>query len=541
MGIPGLARRLEPYAAQHSPGALDGYSAIIDGPALAYFGHRLALAASTDVAKLPSYKDVIRETIRWLDHLESINIRVSNIVFDGALPGSKQVERIARLEQNNKRVQQLRASYPTESCPIPRTLGSISYAFLAPALREALKASPYAARTSTAPGEADDWCAIYATDINRSVIFTSDTDLVLYDYPKETLVVFLHEVDLLLSIRTHSPEQMRQKLQLDSLVQFAYALCQNQQDTATVLIQNARSVNMKSDRYLDFSRRYTLSTMESANRRQNSCNTPFLQDLDVRVSEFVDQALCSSTRPLVYLPLLVEDPGHASAWNIGHDVRKLAYSLLASETSVDEYRRKAQGVLAHEIKTDSQADQLSGIRTMEQQVRALTLWATTRDIGSGLLWPLFGLSLVLADLNTAPAISLALRVLNADFDNTWAFVQLTARLQAALYSLRMLKQIISVRLALQEKNDTELCGHLSSINSQMALFPLLEDMFTVPGQTTRNLAEQDRLKAVVEEIYASVGAQVPSEHVSNKKKKRQARDLDRKRRKAEMRQTLVES
>jgi len=76
MGIPGLARRLEPYAAQHSPGALDGYSAIIDGPALAYFGHRLALAASTDVAKLPSYKDVIRETIRWLDHLESINIRV---------------------------------------------------------------------------------------------------------------------------------------------------------------------------------------------------------------------------------------------------------------------------------------------------------------------------------------------------------------------------------------------------------------------------------------------------------------------------------
>jgi len=105
----------------------------------------------------------------------------------------------------------------------------------------------------------------------------------------------------------------------------------------------------------------------------------------------------------------------------------------------------------------------------------------------------------------------------------------------------MLKQIISVRLALQEKNDTELCGHLSSINSQMALFPLLEDMFTVPGQTTRNLAEQDRLKAVVEEIYASVGAQVPSEHVSNKKKKRQARDLDRKRRKAEMRQTLVES
>lgn len=76
MGIPGLARRLEPYAVQHSPDALDGYSAIIDGPALAYFGHKIALAASTDVSKLPSYGDVTTETIRWLDHLESINIKV---------------------------------------------------------------------------------------------------------------------------------------------------------------------------------------------------------------------------------------------------------------------------------------------------------------------------------------------------------------------------------------------------------------------------------------------------------------------------------
>lgn len=463
----------------------------------------------------------------------------STIFFDGSLPISKQSERRGRLEQNNKRVQQLRASYPTESCPILRTLGSISYAFLAPALREALEASPYAARTRIIPGEADDWCALHAKDVHRSVIFTSDTDLVLYDYPEETLIVFLHDVDLLLSIRAHSPEQMRQKLQLDSLAQLAYALCQNQQDTANVLIQNARKVNLESDKYLDFSRRYILSAMESANCGRKAVETSFLQDLDVRVSEFVDQALSSSTTPLVYLPLLVEDPGQASAWSIGNDVRKLAYSLLAPETVVTEYRRKAQGVSAQEIKTDSAADLLSAIKVMEQQISALKLWAATKEeMSSELLWPLFGLSLVLADLNTPPAITLVLRALNADFDNTWAFVQLTARLQAVLYSLRMLKQILGVKVALRGTTDTDLDDRLNSINNHMVSFPSLGDMFTIPGQTKKILADHNSLRAVVEEIYVSAGAEVPSEQVSNKKKKRQAREVDRKRRKAEMRQTL---
>ncbi|KAI8937361.1 hypothetical protein NX059_006567 [Plenodomus lindquistii] len=76
MGIPGLARRLEPHAAQYAPDQLDGYSAIIDGPALAYFGHKLAVAASTDAFKLPTYQDITTGAIRWLDQLESIHVKV---------------------------------------------------------------------------------------------------------------------------------------------------------------------------------------------------------------------------------------------------------------------------------------------------------------------------------------------------------------------------------------------------------------------------------------------------------------------------------
>jgi hypothetical protein len=74
MGIPGLATRLEPYAIRTSSADVDGYVAIIDGPALAYFAHRVANQGTK--YRLPSYADINQVAIRWLEHLESINIRV---------------------------------------------------------------------------------------------------------------------------------------------------------------------------------------------------------------------------------------------------------------------------------------------------------------------------------------------------------------------------------------------------------------------------------------------------------------------------------
>ena len=76
MGIPGLARRLEPYASRYSPDEVEGYSAILDGPALAYYAHKLALAAAANHTRIPSYADITIEAIRWLNSLEYMNIKV---------------------------------------------------------------------------------------------------------------------------------------------------------------------------------------------------------------------------------------------------------------------------------------------------------------------------------------------------------------------------------------------------------------------------------------------------------------------------------
>lgn len=76
MGIQGLARRLEPYATRYSPQQLDGYSAVVDGPALAYYAHKLALTTFASASRIPSYSDITAQAICWLKSLESINIKV---------------------------------------------------------------------------------------------------------------------------------------------------------------------------------------------------------------------------------------------------------------------------------------------------------------------------------------------------------------------------------------------------------------------------------------------------------------------------------
>lgn len=76
MGIQGLARRLEQYSVRYTSQQLDGYTAIIDGPSLAYKAHGLALSAAASQSRIPSYIDINNEAINWLTSLENQGIKV---------------------------------------------------------------------------------------------------------------------------------------------------------------------------------------------------------------------------------------------------------------------------------------------------------------------------------------------------------------------------------------------------------------------------------------------------------------------------------
>ncbi|KAF3050201.1 hypothetical protein E8E11_008012 [Didymella keratinophila] len=531
MGIPGLARRSEPYAECRSAQQLEGYQAIVDGPSLAYHAHKLALDGSP---RVPSYAEINTEAIRWLNSLESANIQVSKIVFDGALPPAKRSERVHRLEQNNNRVRNYRVQYPTSSCPIPTYLGSILHAFLAPSLREALLDTPFASRTRIEPGEADDWCALHAKDHARSIVFTSDTDLLLYDYAPETLIVFFQDADVTTGFKTYCPEQMRERMQLQHLAQFAFAITQGPSHTSDDLLRDAKGLGLSSEAYVEFSERYAGRTTVRSHVSKVDSLPLSLQMLDVRISEFVHQALDSSPTPLVYLPLLVEDPNQSSVWSSGQDYRELAYSMLAPKAAVvHEYRRKAQGISVQELRVS--ATDVSAADMMAH-ISGVSKWASDRNLSRALMWPLFALSIVLLDSKTTPSVPVVLRVLNGDFDNSWEFIHLTARLQAVLYSLRVLQQVIAIQQVVEGQAKTGAKDVSLRMSKELSSLPSIADTFTVPGQTRRILAQHESLKNMVEEIYKASGVEIPTDYASNKKKKKQSREAERKKKKQEQRQ-----
>lgn len=439
-----------------------------------------------------------------------------------------------RLEQNNNRVRNYRVQYPISSCPVPTYLGSILHAFLAPSLREALLDTSFAPRTRIEPGEADDWCALHAKDDVRSIIFTSDTDLLLYNYAPETLIVFFQDADVTTGFKAYCPEQMRQRMQLQHLAQFAFAMTREPSRTSDDLLRDAKGLDLTSDAYLEFSERYAGRTVVTNHVSAfNSLPLP-LQMLDVRISEFVHQALESSPTPLVYLPLLVEDPNQSSAWSSGQDYRELAYSMLAPKTStVHEYRRKAQGISVQELRLS--ATDVS-VADMMAHISGVSKWASDRNLSRALMWPLFALSIVLLDSKTTPSVPVVLRVLNGDFDNSWEFIHLTARLQAVLYSLRVLQQVITVYQAIEGQGKIKVEDLTSQMGKELSSLPSIANVFTMPGQTRKILAQHESLKNMVEEIYKASGVEVPIDPATNKKKKKQSKEAERKKKKQEQRQ-----
>lgn len=358
--------------------------------------------------------------------------------------------------------------------------------------------------------------------------------MLLYSYPTETLIVFFQDADVSTGFKCYCPEKMRQRMQLQHLAQFAFVTTREPSHTSDDLLRDAKSLDLSSDTYLEFSGRYAGRTTAVSHFSKVSGLPLRLQKLDVRISEFVHQALDSSPAPLVFLPLLVEDPNQSSAWSSGQDYRELAYSMLAPKTStIHEYRRKAQGISVQELRL-----QASVVSTtdMMAHVTGVSKWAADRNLAPRLMWPLFALSIVLLESKTTPSVPVVLHTLNGDFDNSWEFVHLTARLQAVLYSLRMLQQVISVQQAIHGSNDVDVDNITLQMAKQLSSLPSISDTFTVPGQSRELLAEHEQLKSMVEEIYIASGVEVPTEHVSNKKKKKQSREAERKKKKQEQRQ-----
>ncbi|KAF4971185.1 hypothetical protein FSARC_1907 [Fusarium sarcochroum] len=546
MGIPRLISTLEPYVVH---GTLNGEHVVIDGPALAY--HILYICNRHGIPQ-PSYKILGETALAWLDELIRRDVSVEAIYFDGSLPPAKEPVRMQRMVKSLNQLKDFHSSdingffpaffsVPDETPPTlfsatkPAGKSAVPPSFHVPAIIDALRFCPrYTKLVHLVPGEADAYCAQHLSESGGTVL-TSDSDLLVHDLG-EGSVVFLRDIYLdgqsNLSCASFSSAYICEKLKLGSsaeICRFAYERKCSPHSTVPQLLQDCTRPVADKAGYTEFCHEYLAHVV--APIPVSTQGTPIqIGSLDPRISEMVLQ-LGQQDRQTnqtkddikIFLPILLECPSRGSAWEQSTPIRQLAYTIArltipGASSTIQEYRRvntvvqKGRQVpILPEQAAKAWAQDLTRLMS---RIKATTQGDTARA------WHILCLTLDVRYCHEEGKHSHTLQTLEEYLKKTafkkvsWDYIHFVAHLQAAYYSFRLLKQMLS--LEQPNMGFPELKDMLLSLPS-LAEFPSVENTMVF-------LQESGEAR-----IYKIVAKSVPLPDVDvDVKPKRVAKDKKRK-------------
>ncbi|RGP80103.1 hypothetical protein FLONG3_1637 [Fusarium longipes] len=476
MGIPRLISTLEPYVVH---GVLDNESVVIDGPALAY--HILYICNRHGIPQ-PSYKILGDTTIAWLDKLIERGVNVDAIYFDGYLPQDKEPVRMHRMVKSLNQLKNAHSTEPNGYSPAyfstpedtyptlfsaarpPMGKPAVPPSFHVPAIIEALRlSSRYAKLVHLVPGEADAYCAQHLSQSGGTVL-TSDSDLLVHDLGKGS-VVFLR--DIYLDEKSHlacakfSSAYICEKLKLASsaeICRFAYERKSSPHSTLPQLLQDCVRPIADHIGYTEFCREYLDHAVAPIPVSAYGMSIQ-IDHLDPRISEMMLQLTQKVGQtnepcdPIIFLPVLLENPQRGSAWEQSTPIRQLAYTIArwiipGSSSTVQEYRR-----VNTTVQKGRQAPVLSEREGKNWAHEITRLMSTIKSGTQGdmsLAWHILYLTLDIRYCQEVGKHSHALQILETSLQKqlfkpvSWDIVHFAAHLQAAYYSFRLLKQVLSL-------------------------------------------------------------------------------------------------
>lgn len=457
--------------------------------------------------------------------------------------------------------------------------------FLVPAILECLRGSErYASLVHLVPGEADEYCAEHALT-HGGVILSSDSDLLIHNLGSGS-VVFFGDVrpktkaaedsrsQGLVAVR-YCPREIASRLRLSpnpeqGMLRFGYELSKDVHASMSQLRVSCRSPLPATDNrhFQAFSQPYEPLSAESRSTA-TTFSSSAASRLDPRISELVLQSpgyqrfiLAASSEggstqgqaePLIFLPLLLDCPVRTSAWDSSLAVRQLAYSLFRLAYpgwpgSVREYKRiqstanrgKALPLLSKAFTLDAAAD-LSSV---------LSHIAHAFDDEPDLLWFTFALHQdmscsqlqdkdpstlsaireILLRASSSPALSRGTTPATSNVN--WVVLHLTAQFQAALYSLRILAQIIPLVLQAATPPGEPLTDTLHSLRRHLARLPPLARYPTAADTLALVAGLRDRPDRDLPRIASMLGIEpsdiVPRTRNEEKRHKKQQLRIRRK-------------
>ncbi|KAJ0416679.1 XPG domain containing-domain-containing protein [Aspergillus carlsbadensis] len=459
------------------------------------------------VDALPTCDEVSRGVMVYLLHLKILGVEIQAIYFDGALPARKHETRLARLESQRRKLEifcaatkhgfQKRTSPSSARSILPETVlcsrplssrcSSVPInPFIVPTVFEDLKCRwsgqnirttlgkalplislnrdgfPWADITIMVPGEADTYCA-HTASLTGSSVLTNDSDLILHNLGESGSVIFLDSVELSKWDSINSleceiraavlyPSQVARRLGITGLLPLAYEL-KNQPDSGLVELLRRTQDDHEGETYDNFAAEYTSDPCRFQPQPA--------KDLDTRISELYWQYVMRGEytdrdNPQVYLPVLQEDHTKRCAWAKGRSYRSIGYSILnlsrpASERYwyTTEFVRRGQRITNDRIPLQDHNSVWAEMESLCARMESLR--AGFKRAGSSLreFWKIFallesyGLSIELTQRDVQKLDEyLELGYMGEQLE--WADIHLTAQIQAILYSLRVLKQLLEL-------------------------------------------------------------------------------------------------
>lgn len=372
---------------------------------------------------------------------------------------------------------------------------------------------PWAAITVMVPGEADLECA-RTSKLTGSAVLTNDSDFILYDLGSHGSVLFLDSVELTewdrsrpaeskITARRLCPASLVGRLGIENIRLFAYELNQNPHLRLPELIRRSkhayRSLELSLE-YRCFNEEYDCAFGDQG-KRADTMHSP--QGLDPRISEIFMQYQLRDIYSLgnvahMYFPILNEDHSRRCAWDEGRLYRTLGYSIINVSHAipgkfefVDEYVRRGGRIVKDRINLGPEEWIAAEMKLLCERLKSAQA-AFNGNISSPCFWRLFALCDIYG-LGMRNTVLLDVRRLCRFFKFgymgqklEWTDIHLYARIDAVLYSIRVLKQFLELDLMVEES--------ALRVRSTVAALPPLHAMMKSRCEMTEEFPGEEVLR-----------------------------------------------
>lgn len=339
--------------------------------------------------------------------------------------------------------------------------------FLVPAVVDCLRESPrYRHISHVVPGEADVFCANHLLR-NEGVVITSDSDLLAHKLGSGRVVFFrdIHEDkgSLKLKSLSYSPSKIFLALGLKHAsdgTRLAFELKLYPQATLAQVVKKCRPPITNSDSYFEFCRQYLPPDDPRSEVATNSIALT-LDRLDPRVSELLLELNSTQGGRLeevcvnMFLPLLVDSPKRASAWEQSFSIRQLAYSIANFAHQNDKLCVREFRQIQSQSQMGRQVSLLSEKHMQDSTDHILACVHIVNQVCNPLderYWIYFSIAFGLVEYYRHEMHTLIQEAVGQNWDRAlpktpgkfdWDLVHIIAQLHGCLYSLRILEQVLS--------------------------------------------------------------------------------------------------